>query len=99
MLYLIEITTYSARLISHGVKREDLSGKFREAALRALSGSCVKVYDTHTDIEITFGSDYINERLDVLEQLMLSGSTSLFTFRFNGNPDTDNQLIIQEYSI
>ena len=99
MLFLIESSVYSGRIISHGVKREDLSGQFREKALRALSGSCVKVYDAHTDIEIMFGSDYINERLDVLEQLMLSGSTSLFTFRFNGEPDTDIQLSIQEYSL
>lgn len=98
MLFLIESSVYSGRIIAHGVKREDLSGQFREAVLRALSGSCVEVYDAHTDFEITFGSDYINERLDVLEQLMLSGSTSLFKFRFNGEPDTDIQLTIQEYS-
>ena len=99
MVFLLESSVYAGCIISHGVKREDLSNQFREEALRALSGSCVKVYDAHTDIEITFSSTYINERLDVLEQLMLSGSTSVFKFRFNGDPDTDLQLSIQEYSL
>lgn len=44
MLFLIESDNYSAHITAHGFKREDFASKFREEALRALSGMCPRVF-------------------------------------------------------
>ena len=56
MLFLIESNEYSAHIVSHGLKREDLLSHFREEALRALSGACARVFTTDEDHEVSFSS-------------------------------------------
>lgn len=96
MLFLIESNEYSAHIVSHGIKREDLSSHFREEALRALSGACARVFTTDEDHEVSFSSSCIKERLDLLEQLLLSGNAE-FLFKY-GNTGS-YRLRVQEYKI
>ncbi len=100
MYFLIESSIYTGEIVSHGSKREDLSSHFIEEAGRALSGPCITVftYANNQETEIGFSSPYLHERVNELNQMMLSG-TERFVFRFNGEPDTDITLRIQEYRL
>ena len=100
MFFLIESNEYSAHIVSHGFKRNDLSTHFREEALRALSGACVRVFTADEDHEVHFSSSLMYERLDVLEQLMLNGNDE-FLFKYgsiHGNT-AHYHLKVQEYKI
>ncbi len=96
MLFLIESDNYSAHIAAHGFKRDDLGPKFREEALRALSGSCVRVFTAPNDHEVTFRTSWMNERLDLLEQMLLNGNDE-FLFKY-GNSGS-YRLKVQEYRI
>lgn len=96
MLFLIESDDYSAHIASHGFKRDDLAAKFREEALRALSGMCPRVFTSPNSHEVTFNSSWLNERLDLLEQMMLNGNDE-FLFKY-GNGGS-YRLKVQEYKI
>ena len=100
MFFLIESNEYSAHIVTHGFKRDDLSTHFREEALRALSGACVRVFTADEEHEVHFSSSWMNERLDLLEQLMLNGNDQ-FLFRYgsiHGNT-AYYRLRVQEYKI
>jgi len=100
MFFLIESNDYSAHIVSHGFKREELSSHFREEALRALSGACVRVFTADEEHEVNFSSSWMNERLDLLEQLMLNGNDE-FLFRYgsiHGNT-SHYRLKVQEYRL
>jgi hypothetical protein len=96
MLFLIESDDYSAHIVSHGFKRDDLAPKFREEALRALSGMCPRVFTPDEEHEVAFSSSWMNERLDLLEQMMLNGNDE-FLFKY-GNSGS-YRLRVQEYKI
>ena len=96
MLFLIESDDYSAHIISHGFKREDFAPKFREEALRALSRMCPRVFTPDEEHEVAFSSSWANERIDLLEQLLLSGNDE-FLFKY-GNAGC-YRLKVQEYRI
>lgn len=96
MLFLIESNEHSAHIAAHGFKRDDLAPKFREEALRALSGACVRVFTADEDHEVSFSSSWINERLDLLEQMLLNGNDE-FLFKY-GNSGS-YRLRVQEYKI
>ena len=96
MLFLIESNEYSAHIVSHGLKREDLLSHFREEALRALSGMCPRVFTPDEDHEVPFSSSWLIERLDLLEQMMLNGNDE-FLFKY-GNSGS-YRLKVQEYKL
>lgn len=96
MLFLIESNEYSAHITAHGFKRDDLAPKFREEALRALSGMCPRVFTADEDHEVKFSSSWLIERLDLLEQMMLNGNDE-FLFKY-GNAGC-YRLKVQEYKI
>ncbi len=100
MYFLIESSSYIGEIVSHGSKREDLSSHFIEETGRALSGPCITVftYAKNQETKISFSSPYLHEMVNELNQMMLSG-TDKFVFRFNGEPDTDITLRIQEYKL
>ena len=100
MYFLIESNEYYAHIVSHGFKRNDLSTHFREEALRALSAGCARVFTADEDHEVTFSSSWMNERLDLLEQLMLNGNED-FLFKYgsiHGNT-AHYRLKVQEYGL
>ena len=96
MLFLIESDGYSAHIAAHGFKREDFASKFREEALRALSGMCPRVFTPDEDHEVPFSSSWLIERLDLLEQMMLNGNDE-FLFKY-GNSGS-YRLKVQEYKL
>jgi hypothetical protein len=96
MLFLIESDIYSAHIAAHGFKREDFAPKFREEALRALSGMCPRVFTPDEEHEVPFSSSWLVERLDLLEQMMLNGNDE-FLFKY-GNSGS-YRLKVQEYKI
>lgn len=96
MLFLIESDGYSANITAHGFKREDFAPKFREEALRALSGMCPRVFAQDEEHEVPFSSSWLVERLDLLEQMMLNGNDE-FLFKY-GNSGS-YRLKVQEYKL
>ena len=96
MLFLIESDGYSAHIAAHGFKREDFASKFREEALRALSGMCPGVFTLDEEHEVAFSYSWLIERLDLLEQLLLSGNDE-FLFKY-GNSGS-YRLRVQEYKV
>lgn len=96
MYFLIESNEYYAHIVTHGFKRDDLSSHFREEALRALSGMCPRVFTQDEEHEVKFSSSYINERLDLLDQMMLNGNGE-FLFKY-GNSGS-YRLKVQEYKL
>jgi hypothetical protein len=96
MLFLIESDSYSAHIAAHGFKREDFAPKFREEALRALSGMCPRVFTGVEEHEVVFSSSWLIERQDLLEQMMLNGNDE-FLFKY-GNSGS-YRLKVQEYKL
>ena len=96
MLFLIESDDHSAHIAAHGFKREDLTSKFREESLRALSGMCPRVFTPDEEHEVPFSSSWLIERIDLLEQMMLNGNDE-FLFKY-GNSGS-YRLKVQEYRI
>ena len=100
MFFLIESNDYSAHIVSHGFKRNDLSYHFREEAIRALSAGCVRVFTADENHEVYFSSSWMNERLDLLEQMMLNGNDE-FLFKYGTilANSASYRLKVQEYRL
>ena len=95
MLFLIESGDRSARIVAHGVSREDLSGIFMDEVERLLSGSYTEV-DTEKCTEVWYRSELLADKVADLNGRMLSG-TNGFLFRYVGGSFVS--FTVQDYGL
>ena len=95
MLFLIESGDRSAKIVAHGVSREDLSGRFMDEVAVLLSGSYTEV-DMEKSTEVWYKSESLADRVADLNGRMLSG-TNGFRFRYVGGSFVS--FSVQEYGL
>lgn len=95
MLFLIESGDRSARIVAHGVTREDLSVIFMDKVERLLSGSYTEV-DMEKCAEVWYRSELLADKVADLNGRMLSG-TNGFRFRYVGGSFIS--FSVQEYGL
>lgn len=95
MIFLIESGDRSARIVAHGVTREDLSSRFMDEVECLLSGSYTEV-DMEKCTEVWYRSELLADKVADLNGRMLSG-TNGFLFRYVGGSFIS--FSVQEYSL
>lgn len=95
MLFLIESGDRSARIVAHGVSREDLSSRFMDEVERLLSCSYIEV-DMEKWTEVWYRSELLADKVADLNGRMLSG-TNGFLFRYVGGSLIS--FSVQEYGL